>query len=32
MGYINNISIIVNRRTIEEIIKTLAILYKRVEK
>jgi hypothetical protein len=32
MGYINNISIIVNRRTIEEIIKTLAILYKRAEK
>jgi len=31
-GYINNISIIVNGRTTEEIIKTLAMLYKRAEK
>ena len=30
--YINNISIIVNRRNTEEIIKTLLILYKRAEK
>jgi hypothetical protein len=32
IGYINNISIIVNRRNTEEIIKTLLMLYKRAEK
>jgi hypothetical protein len=32
IGYIDNISIIVNRRNTEEIIKTLLILYKRAEK
>ena len=32
IGYINNISIMVNRRNTEEIIKTLLMLYKRVEK
>jgi hypothetical protein len=32
IGYINNISIIVNGRNMEEIIKTLLMLYKRVEK
>jgi hypothetical protein len=32
MGYIDNTSIIVNGRNIEEIIKTLLMLYKRAEK
>ena len=32
IGYINNISIIVNRRNTEEIIKTLLMLYERAEK
>ena len=31
-GYINNISIIVNGRTTEEITKTLAMLHERAEK
>ena len=31
IGYINNISIIVNRRNIEEIIKTLLILHKKAK-
>ena len=31
IGYINNTSIIVNRRNIEETIKTLLILYKKAE-
>ena len=32
IGYIDDISIIVNGRNIEEIIKTLSMLYERVEK
>jgi len=32
MGYINNTSIMVNRRNTEEIIKTLLMLYERAEK
>jgi hypothetical protein len=32
IGYINNISIMVNGRNIEEIIKTLLMLHERVEK
>ena len=32
MGYIDNISIIVNRRNTEEIIKTLLMLHERAEK
>ena len=32
IGYINNISIIVNGRNMEEIIKTLLMLHKRVKK
>jgi len=32
IGYINNISIMVNGRNTQEIIKTLLMLYKRAEK
>ena len=32
MGYINNTSIMVNRRNTEETIKTLLMLHERVEK
>jgi hypothetical protein len=31
IGYINNISIMVNKRNTEEIIKTLLILYEKAE-